>query len=75
MLVDVVGQSVGVGDGECVEGGFPAVHGGAFDESAWGFALTSGFAGFFGSLAGSFVFDVAYGEPEEFDVTAVSLGK
>lgn len=36
---EVGGESVGVGQGQGAEGGSPAVHGGAFDEAAWGGAL------------------------------------
>ena len=60
---DVTGEAVGVGDGECAEGGFPAVGGGALDEVAGGLAFVAGLAGFGGSLTGPLVLDVADGEP------------
>lgn len=66
-LVDVSGEAVGVGEREGVEGGFPALDLGAFDELARGFALSSGQARFFRALPGSFVFDVADREPEQLD--------
>src|SRR5882757_4696326 len=64
---EVGAEAVGVGQGEGAEGGFPTVHGGAFDESAGGFAPAAGCAGFFGALPGAFVLDVADGQPQQFD--------
>jgi hypothetical protein len=72
--LDPAGESVGVGDGEGAEGWFPAVDEGAFDESGWSFTFVGLLAGFFGALAGSFVFDVADGEPEQLDDSVV-VGK
>ena len=72
-LVDVGREAVGVGQGEGSEGGFPALDCGAFDEPAGGFALVSRCPLFLGALAGSFVFDVADGEPEQFDPTWLNL--
>jgi len=44
---------------------FPAGGDRAFDEAGWGGALVGGSAAF--GFAGAFVFDVADGQPEEFD--------
>ena len=64
MVVD----SVGVDEGELSECGFPALDDGAFDEFAGGVAgCPSGSAGFLGAFSGSFVFDGADGQPEQFD--------
>lgn len=41
-LVEVVGEAVGVGEGECAECGFPAGDGGAFDEAGGCAALAGG---------------------------------
>jgi hypothetical protein len=66
--LEVGADAVGVDEGEFAEGGFPALGEGAFDEFAGGVAgLAFGSAGFLGAFAGSFVFDVADGEPEQFD--------
>ena len=40
--VDVGGEAVGVGDGECAEGGLPAVDDLSLDELAVGLALIAG---------------------------------
>jgi hypothetical protein len=45
----------------------PAQDGGAFDEPAEGAALVGGQAFLFRAGASAFVFDVADGEPEQFD--------
>jgi hypothetical protein len=53
-------DSVGVDEGELGEGLFPASSGLAFDEVPVGFAFSApAKAGFFGAVAGSFVFDGA----------------
>ena len=66
-LVEVRGESFGVGQGEGAEGLFPALDDAALDESWWGDALVAGGALLVGSGAGSFVFDVADGQPEQLD--------
>ena len=50
------------------EGLFPAGGGLAFDEVSFGFAFgAAAEAGFFGAVAGAFVFDAADGQPQQFD--------
>src|SRR5215470_2828558 len=65
--VEVGVEAVGELEGQGAEGGFPALDGGAFHEPAGGVALGLGDALLFGAFAGAFVFDVADGQPEEFD--------
>lgn len=53
--------------GEGAEGLFPALDHSAFDEPGGGSAFAGWESFLFGSLAGAFVFDVADGQPQEFD--------
>ena len=64
---EVAGEPVGVGQGEGTESGFPALHGGAFDEPARGGALGRREALLLGASTGAFVLDVADGQPEQLD--------
>jgi hypothetical protein len=64
---EVAGEAVGVGQREGAEGGFPALHGGAFDQPARGGALGGWQALLLRSLAGAFVLDVADGQPQQLD--------
>ena len=64
---EVAGEAVGVGQRQRAEGGFPALHGGAFDQPARRGALGGRQALLLGPLAGAFVFDVADGQPQQLD--------
>ena len=61
--LEVGGDSVGVGGGEVGEGLFPVGGGASLDEACGGCSFVGGFAGVCEALGGSFVFDVADGEP------------
>ena len=61
--LEVGGDSVGVGGGELGEGLFPVGGGVSLDEACGGCSFVGGFAGVCEALGGSFVFDVADGEP------------
>lgn len=61
--LEVGGDSVGVGGGELGEGLFPVGGGASLDEACGGCSFVGGFAGVCEALGGSFVFDVADGEP------------
>ena len=65
--LEVGGDSVGVGGGELGEGLFPVGGGVSFDEAGVSCSFVGGFASICEALGGSFVFDVADGEPQEFD--------
>ena len=65
--LEVGGDSVGVGGGEPREGLFPVGGGVSLDEAGVSCSLVGGFASVCEALGGSFVFDVADGEPQEFD--------
>ena len=65
--LEVGGDSVGVGGGELGEGLFPVGGGVSFDEAGVSCSFVGGFASVCEALGGSFVFDVADGEPQEFD--------
>ena len=65
--LEVGGDSVGVGGGELGEGLFPVGGGVSLDEAGVSCSFVGGFAGVCEALGGSFVFDVADGEPQEFD--------
>ena len=66
-------DSVGVDEGELGEGLFPAGGGLAFDEVPVGFAFgAAAEAGFLGAVAGSFVFDGADGQPQQFEPSRLS---
>src|SRR4030095_2872714 len=60
-------EAVGVGQRERAEGGFPPVHGRAFDEPPGSGALVAGPALLLRPLPGAFVLDVADGQPEQLD--------
>ena len=64
---EVAGEPVGVGQREGAEGGFPALHGGAFDQPAGRGALGRRQALLLRACAGAFVFDVADGQPQQLD--------
>ena len=64
---EVAGEAVGVGQREGAEGGFPALHGGAFDQPAGRGALGRRQALLLRASAGAFVFDVADGQPQQLD--------
>ena len=61
------GDSVGVGGGELGEGLFPVGGGVSLDEAGVSCSFVGGFASVCEALGGAFVFDVADGEPQEFD--------
>lgn len=61
--LEVGGDSVGVGGGELGEGLFPVGGGVSLDEAGVSCSFVGGFAGVCEALGGSFVFDVADGEP------------
>ena len=61
--LEVGGDSVGVGGGELGEGLFPVGGGASLDEACGGCSFVGGFACVCEALGGSFVFDVADGEP------------
>lgn len=61
--LEVGGDSVGVGGGELGEGLFPVGGGVSFDEAGVSCSFVGGFASVCEALGGSFVFDVADGEP------------
>ena len=61
------GDSVGVGGGELGEGLFPVGGGASLDEAGGGCSFVGGFASVCEALGGSFVFDVANSQPQEFD--------
>ena len=61
--LEVGGDSVGVGGGELGEGLFPVGGGVSLDEAGVSCSFVGGFAGVCLALGGSFVFDVADGEP------------
>ena len=61
--LEVGGDSVGVGGGELGEGLFPVGGGVSLDEACGGCSFVGGFACVCEALGGSFVFDVADGEP------------
>ena len=65
--LEVGGDSVGVGGGELGEGLFPVGGGVSLDEACVSCSFVGGFPGVCEALGGSFVFDVAEGEPQEFD--------
>ena len=65
--LEVGGDSVGVGGGELGEGLFPVGGGVSLDEAGVSCSFVGGFASVCEALGGSFVFDVADGEPQEFD--------
>ena len=65
--LEVGGDSVGVGGGELGEGLFPVGGGASLDEACGGCSFVGGFAGVCEALGGSFVFDVADSQPQEFD--------
>ena len=65
--LEVGGDSVGVGGGELGEGLFPVGGGVSLDEAGVSCSFVGGFPGVCEALGGSFVFDVADGEPQEFD--------
>lgn len=65
--LEVGGDSVGVGGGELGEGLFPVGGGVSLDEAGVSCSFVGGFASICEALGGSFVFDVADGEPQEFD--------
>ena len=65
--LEVGGDSVGVGGGELGEGLFPVGGGASLDEAGVSCSFVGGFASVCEALGGSFVFDVANGEPQEFD--------
>src|SRR5690349_11788527 len=68
---EVAGEAVGVGQRQRAEGGFPALHGGAFDQPARGGALGRWQALLLGPLPGAFVLDVADGQPQQLDRSVV----
>ena len=61
--LEVGGDSVGVGGGELGEGLFPVGGGVSLDEAGVSCSFVGGFASVCEALGGSFVFDVADGEP------------
>ena len=61
--LEVGGDSVGVGGGELGEGLFPVGGGVSLDEACVSCSFVGGFASVCEALGGSFVFDVADGEP------------
>ena len=61
--LEVGGDWVGVGGGEPREGLFPVGGGVSLDEACGGCSFVGGFACVCEALGGSFVFDVADGEP------------
>ena len=61
--LEVGGDSVGVGGGEPREGLFPVGGGVSLDEAGVSCSFVGGFASVCEALGGSFVFDVADGEP------------
>lgn len=65
--LEVVGEAVGVGEGECSQGLFPALDDGSLDELGRGFALVGRESAFLDALAGAFVLDVPDGQPEQLD--------
>ena len=65
--LEVGGDSVGVGGGEPREGLFPVGGGVSLDEAGVSCSFVGGFASVCEALGGAFVFDVADGEPQEFD--------
>ena len=65
--LEVGGDSVGVGGGELGEGLFPVGGGVSLDEAGVSCSFVGGFASVCEALGGAFVFDVADGEPQEFD--------
>ena len=65
--LEVGGDSVGVGGGELGEGLFPVGGGVSLDEAGVSCSFVGGFACVCEALGGAFVFDVADGEPQEFD--------
>ena len=65
--LEVGGDSVGVGGGELGEGLFPVGGGASLDEACGGCSFVGGFACVCEALGGSFVFDVANSQPQEFD--------
>ena len=65
--LEVGGDSVGVGGGELGEGLFPVGGGASLDEACGGCSFVGGFSCVCEALGSSFVFDVADGEPQEFD--------
>ncbi len=67
MGLEVGGDSVGVGGGELGEGLFPVGGGVSLDEACGGCSFVGGFSCVCEALGSSFVFDVADGEPQEFD--------
>ena len=64
--LEVGGDSVGVGGGELGEGLFPVGGGVSLDEAGVSCSFVGGFASVCEALGGSFVFDVADGEPRAF---------
>ena len=64
---EVAGEAVGVGQGQRAERGLPALHGGAFDQSAGRGALGRRQALLLRASSGAFVFDVADGQPQQLD--------
>ena len=65
--LEVGGDSLGVGGGELGEGLFPVGGGVSLDEACGGCSFVGGFACVCEALGGSFVFDVADSQPQEFD--------
>ena len=65
--LEVGGDSVGVGGGELGEGLFPVGGGVSLGEACGGCSFVGGFACVCEALGGSFVFDVADSQPQEFD--------
>ena len=62
--LEVGGDSVGVGGGGLGEGLFPVGGGVSLDEAGVSCSFVGGFASVCEALGGSFVFDVADGEPQ-----------
>jgi hypothetical protein len=61
-------EPAGEGQAECAVGGVPALHDRPFNQLGWGFARdTFGEPGFLGAFPGSFVLDVANGQPQQLD--------
>ena len=65
-------DAVGVSEGELGQGLFPVRGHLSFDEAAFSVALGSAGSSFlFGAVTGSFVFDVADRQPQQFDYSGV----
>jgi hypothetical protein len=64
---EVAGEAGRVGQGQGVEGGLPALDGGAFDEAARGRASGWREALLLRALTGAFVLDVADGQLQQLD--------